>query len=801
MRSAYEEQSIFAATSTEASHAVHLVLHSDLKDDGVKNTDTIRSYDRERTALQQEATLYQIVNQLTVHHVDYILLRCTNPLDYLFLTSFLHYRYPAGRVIPESSDSLFIRAVDTNEYRGTLALTNYPLLPHQTDWETSPKGNVHQHRVFSSDNAEGTYNAAIFLFGDLAKNPAPCQPKNASPLYPCPYPVLNFTPPPWIQGARTHAAIWLTILGREGYWPIAVLDPPPDDESTIATTDGPVDASGKLTIVLPTAWTITTFWVVLFVLFHFWKYYWNGVSPPADGTVGWILKSAVSSLALLVLLLLLLPLAIALCTSTIHLAYTVDLVTILFLGLGALACAVFTLFKKLDHTHALFTIALTVAGFLVIRYSGNFNSAKSQDVFFIYRSMHVVSGVSPLLPGLFYLLGLYLFCAQTLTGTKALSDGKPELPDIWPLPALSTGAATAVEQVASPAVRSWKIFGAPTFLIVAILTAIYWRPVIRSMEGAPYDRLILIVTLLAVFLILTEVGRLFLTWTKLRVVLQGISRTPLRRTLAALSAISLDPLWKLSNNPSQTQFTFLQRQRDALQRLQNCRTFRDSYNFEFDITLCNAFVSANPPTYVQQIDWNSELINGLMIRQALAITTLAVFTQVLLPAWMEEVESLDLQSRPQGGKPSMHNSQAPPEVLSAIPTVRAAEEFVCYHYISYFQNILARMRTIVLAIVALFVATAFAFAFYPFTPRTTIGGLLFLVLTIVALVVGWVYAGMERDETLSLITDTNPGLGWDFVAKFAAFAVGPLVGLITTQFPQAADVILRWLGPGLHSFK
>jgi len=75
-------------------------------------------------------------------------------------------------------------------------------------------------------------------------------------------------------------------------------------------------------------------------------------------------------------------------------------------------------------------------------------------------------------------------------------------------------------------------------------------------------------------------------------------------------------------------------------------------------------------------------------------------------------------------------------------------------------------------------------------------------LFLIAIVVCYVYAGMARDETLSYITNTEPGrLGAEFWLKFITFIVGPVIGLMATQFPQVADSIYSWLQPGLEAIK
>jgi hypothetical protein len=102
---------------------------------------------------------------------------------------------------------------------------------------------------------------------------------------------------------------------------------------------------------------------------------------------------------------------------------------------------------------------------------------------------------------------------------------------------------------------------------------------------------------------------------------------------------------------------------------------------------------------------------------------------------------------------------------------------------------------------ALYVATMLALAFYPFAPRPSIAIWMLLVLIALAGVVAFVYVGLERDRVLSYITSTEANLGWEFWAKYATFLLPPLLALVTAQFPEIADSLLRWVQPGLDAVK
>jgi hypothetical protein len=131
-----------------------------------------------------------------------------------------------------------------------------------------------------------------------------------------------------------------------------------------------------------------------------------------------------------------------------------------------------------------------------------------------------------------------------------------------------------------------------------------------------------------------------------------------------------------------------------------------------------------------------------------------------------------------------------------------AEELVCLVYLGFVQNILGRLRTLVMQMLWLFLALSAAAATYPFDPRPALSGTMMVLFLIVGTVVVIVYAQMHRDGTLSLVTNTTPGeLGIDFWIKLAGFSAGPILGLLAANFPGVTGSLFSWLQPGLESLK
>ena len=235
LRSAYEEQSIFASSTTETSNTARIVLQPQAHESTHSNTDTVATFSGSNSALAQEAQMYGIVDSLKTHGIRFVILRSTNTLDYLFLARFLHRAYPDAFIVTTGPDILFGREIDSTEFRGVEALTVYPLLPRGQDW-TMARGYVtrHAHRVFGSDTMEGIYLAARFLVTDPSADT-----KDRSPyIHPAKKDISDYWSPFWESRSNSMASpsTWLTVVGRDGYWPVAILTDPVTGNSHLPTS-------------------------------------------------------------------------------------------------------------------------------------------------------------------------------------------------------------------------------------------------------------------------------------------------------------------------------------------------------------------------------------------------------------------------------------------------------------------------------------------------------------------------------------------------------------------------------------
>jgi hypothetical protein len=180
-----------------------------------------------------------------------------------------------------------------------------------------------------------------------------------------------------------------------------------------------------------------------------------------------------------------------------------------------------------------------------------------------------------------------------------------------------------------------------------------------------------------------------------------------------------------------------------------------------------------------------------------------LMTKILAPAWREEKgEQLAGDVAGVGVSSGDKEREELTPVSQLDPYLRHAEHLVGYVYLGFIQNVLGRMRSLVMCILLLFIAATFAMASYPFDPRPTISGAMVLLFGVLTTAIVFVYAQVHRDPILSLVTNTKPGeLGGDFWLKLLGFGAGPVLGLLTTLFPQLTDFLFSWVQPSLTSIK
>ena len=858
VRSAYQEQSIFAPeTRSESSNgSTHTVLRPESSAELHEETDTIAPFSGNNFALTQEAQLYGIVNTLKTHGIRYVILRSTNSLDYLFLTRFLHRAYPTAYIITTGSDLLFAREVDSTEFRGVVSLSSFPLLPRGQDWTRQIQDlPQHAHRVFGAYTMEGAYLAGRFLITDPGVSPG--ESRSHQPFRHQAKPdIPDYALPFWETAdgiGSSEPATWLGVIGRDGYWPLATL------KDTLGNTprysnlalverarnkpaNSPEDELRRQTLSLTGSWRFMCVLALLLFGIHYFacRYGWDrqdlgmfvqftrlqGRRGPPLIAAGW---------AAVCCLLLILFLACARIFSEMSAA---DRSWVYIMGTATLAACIFAICelrwwnapvpngaagpKRSEEQRIRFYRFVTGLMFAVIVFFGaagwmifEFGRDGDNGVTTAYRSVHMTSSVSPLVPVIAIFAGFYWWFWQSLSGLALLGDGRPILPrnrrerednDCNRL-------AESIDQAALPFPNFGKstllLYLLPLFmvLLLSIVLQRAWMQafdlILDSLENIAYNRTLHVLIAITLYLIFLECIQFYSTWLVLKRLLISLDRVPLRRTFAAMQGLSMRSLWRLSGAGSRARAKIFSRQMDSLAHLRNeldgfewrhCGTtaLRDAVRTTWEAG--HAFIRhRNEGKDFAMLNTPEAKAIRLEFRTCSEI----VIAELLEPEWRHERCSLEVEQPVTPGEPPHEKIR-----LSDNAPVRAAEEFICLIYVGYLQNLLGRMRTMVLSMAGLFAALALSVGFYPFTPRPTISLSLLFLLLLIGTVVGVVFAGLDRDSTLSHITSTEPGsLGAHFWLRMVSFIGVPAMGLIVAQFPEVTDFVFSWIEPTMSAMK
>jgi hypothetical protein len=885
LRSAYEQQSIFnSSKQVSNTNAASTTLRGDLSEPASSDHDTVRSYGGQLTPLAQESVLLAIANTLRARRSEFVVLRSTNTLDQIFLSEFLRRSLPESRIVIDGADLLFRRGAEGSSLRGVMILSPYPLLTWQQDW-TWPKdqpmtwelfwksvryrlltwhthhapspfvGDGENYRIFGEDLAEGLYIAARELLPDR------------TPAGQVPVRIANYAPPVWARSPgddkeNERPATWLTVIGHRQFWPLAVLNSytlpyckpesilPAASERTDLTIQKPLESKPMQQLPIE-------FWALL-ILYLIWALLhlaWNArgsISPvPSRFRLAYFFPVPRWQHSALIAFGSALVASVAVTIAGLsgvftweqgNWSYLFALFLLVVFVLGGLACVknyqlpaitndYFTARKSdVARRRAFAGLAIFLALFILLRLLLTLQLTQANRVPSFWRSVHLFSGVSPLLPQLFLTVGMYCWFWFNLRGLALFGDDRPLLPKEANLKLANekqrskdkklTLSMFCREEVEEPTEKKalpigefyLKILGTISGIVVVTCGVVLGGPWLRTLGELRFGIFIFFWLTICISLMLTDTAQAWSTWRRLQALLEYLDRLPLRRTLSALQGLSWRSVWTMSGNVLAERYSLFSRQIEALKHLENQmeewipgnRT--DARIQEELLARITAFrkvrLSKFVDWYVKLDDDKIETVESLRkVQEGIASIAGFVLAQILVPSWQTETDSLIFDASRATSKEG-ETGKGPRISANIPPRILAAEEFVALPYVGFIQNILGRIRTIVLGVLFLFIATTLAVSSYTFDPLPVLGGIFLTVFIIIGTTLVVIYAGMHRDATLSYITDTSPGeLGGEFWRQVLTFGVGPLLGLLTTLFPSITDFVVSWLQPGTQAIK
>lgn len=439
-----------------------------------------------------------------------------------------------------------------------------------------------------------------------------------------------------------------------------------------------------------------------------------------------------------------------------------------------------------------------------------------------WRAMHLTSGVSPIVPVLLVLAGMYLSFWFTLHGLALFGPDRPCLPSKERLLIIGPhkiqydflrmfsheDAATRIEEAAKP--LTGKIVSIGVTLVVVFFAAaclITGGVPIRSLGAESYSVIFILFLDACCAMAIVETWRLCRIWDELKRLLAFLDRLPLRRTLAALRGFSWGGVWRMSGNVLEVRYKVISRQMECMNH--TITSLRELLATSSDpgarsslaALLCMRRAGLKFGKWYADHYTDShagDLTSFSKFQQSISAASGTLLSKLLVPAWRMEEESLLVESV-KDEKDDAAPSRTP---QSKARYLCNAEEFVCLNYLGFIQNILGRLRTMAITIMLLLIVSTVATSAYPFDPQQLLSAVLIVLFVIVGAVIVKVYADMHRDSTLSHVTNTKPGeLGPEFWFKIIGFGFAPLVGLLTRIFPSITDFIFTWLQPSVSSLK
>jgi hypothetical protein len=862
LRAAYQRELKIQNSAENSKNAPQLTLPLNLDTTG-SDGDSVPPYATLQTPLWQESVLFGVVANLRKHRIRVVLVRATSSLDTLFLCQFLRTSYPDARIVTIGSDLLYQRDFDKPSLHGILSITNYPLLPGIDDEVaevSEAKGSAHEDRVFSDSYSVGVFNAFLSLVADGSSEiPVEKEKDNAQwsqEHRPVVLPVARYEQFGWPALSGKDAGhgltppLWLTVNGRGGAWPLALLDEdagsdqklrPASNLNAILLRDKDASPSeGSAPASAPLEWQIAEIGALGMALLFSWFMAYPPRFPRSEALATFRLdEDDYRDRLLFAFGWLMIGVQCVFLYPWLYWEGREHQLK-LFLGPTIAVVAVTagcTIGLYLRGSRRL-AKAFPLSAAIVLLGLWHYLSPASLDAnrrILLYRITHLASGNSPVLPVFLLLAVGTWWCWVSLTGIILRGKKGPCLPDDSEFEG-APGLSSSIDRVRlknlsnhsqAGLMRSLKPLGLePRVLLPAAFVA--WLLIlvlgkdhpVQALDGDHYEDFYGILLFAALFLLLNSVFRLVVVWIEFRSLLRTLEDLPLRRSFDRLKGFAWQSLWRLAGSAGSGLLNFyrlISRELESLQKFLKLEAVTPTSPAEptsyaefircinetetQSDTLCESFVRGGhaPRGFWQRPDnsWQS-LLESFHAQLAKTCAAALVY---LSGKWNTErcpnAEELKEEQKKECDAADENKRFCDP---IPCPLTACAERFVCLFFLAYILVILQRIQTLVLSCAGIFLFILMSVNSYPFEPHLRLRSLLVALFFLILGAVGLVYSGMHRNATLSRITDTKPGeLGIAFWIRMGAFIVVPALGLLAAQFPEIGGFLFSWLQPAAES--
>lgn len=725
--------------------------------------DTIPSFSVQQTPISQESVLVELASALRRHQIRYAGITATDPLDTLFLARAVHALTPDSRIVVLGSDLLFARAAQMWGLDGVLAVSSYPIV----------SGNLYQRKgnpltQFASADAEGEYNAALGML---------VQRKGAN-----------------VCDDMYRRSAWLTMLGRNSWWPVAAREILKPGESVEGPRRAQADTSDFALEPSPHLWNAFFFLVWMLCAMHvvfvagtnwripndperarkYFRVWWKSsflrrFAWGCDEPLKPVRRLALAVASLTVAATCCILAACVRASGVSGLSAILEWWLAIIVSAAAVVEAIWAsrVFWKARpwQTALTFSGMVLAIGFLgTVLLGSALGTTDRTRQFAAYRAIHIESGTSPAMPIFIFLLAMYIFCYLALSRYRMVEEANA---------VLAAPGARAV-----PPLGIWSIC---MILAVTIAWVIFFRPqtALATVEGNGYDWIIIGLASIVVVLLAFTLGRFWKTWCGLRKVLEDLERRPLRYAFSRLpKAFSWTAVWTGDPRPS---LTLPARARDALKMIG-----KPDLKTELNAIATAVEFFERPDRDFRKVPEHLQALTHAWNEAAW------LCTEDMTSEWAKGVSD-SIESREE--KDGMPDKWKAPDVI-------AKEEFLALQYVNFISFTFRVMRLFLEFIVYGFILLVLGLSIYPFEGRRQIEIAVVVIFLINGACVGLAFAGMDRDPLLSRLSETKPNeLGRNFVLRLVSFGTLPLLTLLAAQVPAVGNFLLSWLQPALEALK
>jgi hypothetical protein len=782
-----------------------------------KGEDSVPSFSAQQESLSQQAVLLSISDMIRQENIKYLGIAATDIFDILFLSKFLKIAAPNTRLFVLDADVLMVRtSSEGKELDGTLAVTTYPLFARNGDWtqdvDPNDRANGKTRRrqssvdIFPSRVAEGVYNAVLFELDPGNKK------------------AREYINPLATGPATNRPPIWLTMVGRNGFWPVSLREnagvkeqpaPTPDPSVLLAT-----DSHDRLTFDPPDGATLLLEWILLA-----WSFiHLLSMRCAIPGSHAWFRQCQIRSRAndrdyaqhqmyyllcgtlAMSAMLFLIAIPYAALSRNGEIAFSrptwcrwlfpMFYLAIASTGAGLLfAAGVISSRIKSKPVSAWYQLPSWIIYLVVLTVWAWLNFRRgAEGIFFAQRSFYLSNDVSPLLPVELLLLMYYVWAWMFIRKVRLSESKQVQVPELALLGAGAEEMKSTLEQLEtstdnlafSPRVMPWMV-GA--FLLVFFLMIRPWE-VLRSIEGSAYDFLVVLLVAFICLLIVAAWGRYLYIWSRLRTVLRGLERSPLRHAFSRFpKTYSWSQLWY--ENADRRAYTISARSVECYRALVS-RSGSNKAGVQVSADMTREFENV-----VRSDDGTPKDTDKCDAVARLQTTFARVATQILIAGlagrWAYEggSDSFDLARERQSVQTSM-SRDAECKLL--------AEEFIALRFVGLIHYESAQLKNLAVLLAVGFILALGAVGSYPFLAVRECVWTLAAIFVIFGAAIIISFAQMDRDPIMSRLSGTDAGkLDWSFYFRVLSFGGLPLLALLASQFPTIGRSLFSWLEPALNA--